>query len=127
MRSTAQKREIGQGMQFGVHIDLKRTRRADTKTASAVPEKPTTVRRGVGVRCSNRAPRLYRPTNRSRCARDLARESSLFYASAVDLHRAARGHPITTPAAACRLPACLRARQTSGAVRAPAAKQPPAD
>src|SRR5450755_2675456 len=103
MRSTAQKREIGQGMQFGVHVDLKRTRHADTKTGSAVPEKPTTVRHGVGVRCSNHAPRLYHPTNRSRCARDLARESSLFLASIEDLPIAARVHPIAIPAAACRV------------------------
>ena len=79
LRSAAQKREIAQGMQFGVHglgACLTRTRRANTNTGTAVPEKPTAVCRPFGARCSNRVQYLCRPTSPSRCVQDPARESN---------------------------------------------------
>ena len=96
VRGAAQKREIAQCMQLGVHAEASSEHTVQIPTpAIAAPEKPTAALPPSGARCNSRGQSPCRPTSRSRCARDLPRRSAA--------HRgAARAHPATRRAAASR-------------------------
>ncbi len=145
LRSAAQKREIAQGMQFGVHAPLSSEYAVQIPTLGLPLLKnpqPGAARAAhdVVVACDIAC----RPTSRSRCVQGPVRESNPpAAAAALAAPRARRAHRAATRAAACRAQvahACgsaqgcgvgsaerRHARGAPGIVHGPAAKPPRAD